>query len=66
MNDEIKKKKWTTTLSQECLDNIELLRFRNKFKYDNEVVDYFVKKEVDDEMAKDYKRSRRESRKNLY
>ena len=66
MNDEIKKKKWTTTLSQECLDNIELLRFRNKFKYDNEVVEYLVKKEVDDEMAKDYKRSRRESRKNLY
>ena len=66
MNDEIKKKKWTTTLSQECLDNIELLRFRNKFKYDNEVVEYLAKKEVDDEMAKDYKRSRRESRKNLY
>ena len=66
MNDEIKKKKWTTTLSQECLDNIELLRFRNKFKYDNEVVEYLVKKEVDDEMAKDYKRNRRESRKNLY
>ena len=66
MNDEIKKKKWTTTLSQECLDNIELLRFRNKFKYDNEVVEYLVKKEVDDEMVKDYKRNRRESRKNLY
>lgn len=66
MNDEIKKKKWTTTLSQECLDNIELLRFKNRFKYDNEVVEYLVKKEVDDEMAKDYKRSRRESRKNLY
>ena len=66
MNDETKKKKWTTTLSYECLESIESLRFKNKFKYDNEVIEYLVKKEVDDEMAKDYKRSRRESRKNLY
>lgn len=66
MNNEAKKKKWTTTLSQECLDSIESLRFRYKFKYDNEVIEYLVEREAKNEMDKDYKRSRRESRKNIY
>lgn len=41
------KRKFTTTLSEECLKGIIRVRKNIDAKYDNEVIEYLVQKEVE-------------------
>ena len=41
------KRKFTTTLSQECLKGIAQVRKNIDVKYDNEAIEYLVQKELE-------------------